>query len=149
VLYIDLDGFKQITYGHDAGDAVLQEAARRMTQVVRRGDTVAHIGGDAFVVLLPLLSRREDAAQIADKMLASLGDPMYADHQRLSVGASASIAIWPLDGNRPDSLLRFADLQMYRVKRRHRYGAPPEPPRLPRRQPPCAERSAPCSGSAA
>ena len=133
VLYIDLDGFKQIndTHGHDAGDAVLQEAARRMTQVVRRGDTVARIGGDEFVVLLPLLSRREDAGQIADKMLAALREPIYADRQRLAVGACAGIAIWPLDGDRPDSLLRFADAQMYGAKKRRWYDAPPNPEEQP------------------
>lgn len=125
VIYIDLDGFKQVndTYGHDAGDAVLKTAASRMTHVVRRGDTIARIGGDEFVVLLPLLGHPEDAQQIADKMAAALREPIYVNHQRLSVSACAGIAVCPLDGKRPDPLLRFADAQMYGQKRRRWYDA--------------------------
>ena len=126
VLYMDLDGFKQINdaHGHAAGDVVLQEAAKRLIDGVRRGDTVARIGGDEFVVLLPLLGSREDAAQIADKIAAALREPIYSNHQRLSVTACVGIAIWPLDGDRPDPLVRFADAQMYGEKRRRWYGSP-------------------------
>jgi diguanylate cyclase (GGDEF)-like protein len=128
VLYIDLDGFKEIndTYGHDAGDAVLREAARRMTQGVRHGDTVGRIGGDEFVVLLPLLVRREDAEQIAGKMAASLREPISSNHDWISVSACIGIAIWPLDGDGPEPLLRFADAQMYGEKKRRWYDAPSE-----------------------
>lgn len=132
VLYIDLDGFKQIndTYGHHAGDAVLQETARRMARGVRRGDTVARIGGDEFVVLLPLLSRTEDAHQIADKLAAALREPIQSGHQRLAVSACVGIGIWPLDGDKADPLLRFADGQMYGAKRRrwHDVGVTPGSP---------------------
>lgn len=123
LLYIDLDGFKTIndTYGHDAGDVVLQQAARRMTHSVRREDTVARIGGDEFVVLLPRLGRREDAEHVAAKIAAALREPIPANHQRLSVSASVGISIWPLDGDQPDPLLRFADAQMYGAKRRRWY----------------------------
>jgi diguanylate cyclase (GGDEF)-like protein len=128
VLYIDLDGFKQIndTYGHDAGDAVLRETAKRMSEVTRRGDTVARIGGDEFVVLLPLLGRREEAGPIADKIARMLCEPMYSNQQRLSVSACIGIAIWPFDGDGPGPLLRFADAQMYGAKRRRRFDAPPK-----------------------
>jgi diguanylate cyclase (GGDEF)-like protein len=130
VLYIDLDGFKQIndTYGHDAGDLVLQEISKRMTRGTRRGDTVARIGGDEFVVLLPQLNRREDAEQIADKIAKMLRDPVYANHQRLSVSACFGIAVWPLDHDKPDLLLRFADERMYGEKKRRGYDAPADSP---------------------
>jgi len=145
LLYIDLNGFKQIndTHGHDAGDAVLQEAARRMTQAVRRGDTVARIGGDEFVVLLPLPSvgRREDAQVVADKIAVVMREPMYLHHQRLSVSACVGIGIWPLDGDKPDPLLRFADAQMYGQKRRRRYDAPAKPPQQAKAAPERSEAS--------
>ena len=125
VLYIDLDGFKQIndTYGHDAGDTVLSEVSRRLSLVVRRGDTVARIGGDEFVVLLPMLGRREDATQIAEKIAEALCEPIYANHEKCSVSASVGIGIWPMDGDQPDPLLRFADMQMYGQKKRRWYDA--------------------------
>jgi diguanylate cyclase (GGDEF)-like protein len=119
VLYIDLDGFKQIndSYGHDAGDTVLRESARRMTLAVRRSDTVARMGGDEFVVLLPLINRREDAQQISEKIAAAIREPIRVDLKRLSVSACVGIAIWPLDADRPEGLLRLADSRMYMQKR--------------------------------
>ena len=130
VLYIDLDGFKTVndTYGHDAGDTVLQHSARRMTQIMRRGDTVARIGGDEFVVLLPRLARREDAEQIAAKISSVLREPIYANHQRLAVAGSVGISIWPCDGVEADPLLRFADAQMYGAKKRRWYDVAGQPP---------------------
>ena len=129
ILYVDLDGFKRIndTYGHDAGDEVLKETARRLARSVRRDDTVARIGGDEFVVLLPSLGRREDAPQIADKIKAALREPIYVNNQRYVVSASVGIGIWPTDGDSPDSLLRFADSQMYTDKKARWFDGSLEP----------------------
>jgi diguanylate cyclase (GGDEF)-like protein len=136
VLYVDLDGFKETNdvFGHGAGDAVLQEVSRRMIHCVRRGDTVGRIGGDEFVVLLPLLGRREDAEHISAKISAALRQPVLFNQQTLSIGASLGIGIWPLDGERPDLLLKSADAHMYReknIKRRRWYEADEHPPDQP------------------
>src|ERR1039458_5582674 len=92
---------------------------------------IARLGGDEFVVLLPLLGRREDSEQIADKTSKALREPICSNHQRLSVSACVGIAVWPLDGNRPDPLLRFADAQMYGKKERRWCDAPPKSPEQP------------------
>ena len=76
------------------------------------------------MVLLPLLSRRDDAEQVADKIMKALREPICSNQQRLSINASVGIAIWPFDGDRADPLLRFADAQMYAEKRRRWYDAP-------------------------
>jgi diguanylate cyclase (GGDEF)-like protein len=129
LIYIDLDGFKPIndTYGHDAGDAVLREISNRMTQSTRRGDTVARLGGDEFVVLLPAIGGRENARHIADKIAKTLAEPIFAPPHTLAVSACFGIAIWPLDGERSEAVLRFADEQMYGEKRRRRYETPSKP----------------------
>ena len=136
ILYVDLDGFKETNdvFGHGAGDAVLQEVAQRMTHSVRRGDTVGRIGGDEFVVLLPMLGRREDAENISAKITAALRPPVAFNQQTLNVGASVGIGIWPLDGEHPDLLLKSADAHMYReknTKRRRWYEADANPPEQP------------------
>ena len=75
-------------------------------------------------MLLPLLNRREDAEQIGDKIVKALREPIHSNHQRLSVSACVGIGVWPLDGDRPGPLLRYADAQMYGAKRRRWYDAP-------------------------
>jgi diguanylate cyclase (GGDEF)-like protein len=136
ILYVDLDGFKETNdvFGHGAGDAVLQEVSRRMIHCVRRGDTVGRIGGDEFVVLLPLLGRREDAEHISAKITAALRQPVLFNQQALSIGASLGIGIWPLDGEQADLLLKSADAHMYReknTKRRRWYEVEEQPPEQP------------------
>ncbi len=119
VLFIDLDHFKSIndTLGHAAGDDVLQLVAQRLQSVVRDSDTVSRYGGDEFVVLLPEVAQPGDAALIAVKMLAALGEACHAGGQELHLSASIGIAIYPAHGEDGDTLLRRADTAMYRSKR--------------------------------
>jgi diguanylate cyclase (GGDEF)-like protein len=105
-----------------------------MIHCVRRGDTVGRIGGDEFVVLLPLLGRREDAEHISAKITAALRQPVLFNQKALSIGASLGIGIWPLDGEQADLLLKSADAHMYReknTKRRRWYEVEEQPPEQP------------------
>jgi diguanylate cyclase (GGDEF)-like protein/PAS domain S-box-containing protein len=119
VMFVDLDGFKTVndTHGHEAGDRVLQEAARRMVSCVRETDTVARVGGDEFLVVLTGLHSPEDAARIAAKMVSRLGEPVDLDGgQQTSTGASIGIAMCSQCGEDPERLIKMADDAMYRVK---------------------------------
>lgn len=118
VMFIDLDRFKLVndTYGHAEGDELLKKVARRLQVCVRAGDTLARKGGDEFTVLLPDLSQAEDATIIADKILNELRSPFLVAGQDFRVTASIGIAVFPRDGESVDTLLKNADIAMYRVK---------------------------------
>jgi diguanylate cyclase (GGDEF)-like protein len=118
LLYIDLDRFKPIndTFGHEAGDLVLQEVARRLLDSVRESDTVARIGGDEFVVVLQGIQDQQEAAPSAQKILSALQYPFVVKGRELSVGASIGISCFPDDGEDMDSLLKKADAAMYHAK---------------------------------
>jgi diguanylate cyclase (GGDEF)-like protein len=122
VLMIDLDGFKAVNdqLGHDAGDQLLREAACRMGDLLRKGDTVARVGGDEFVVLAPDLGSVTDAARVAHRVLTEVGRPYHIRGQDVVVGASIGVAMFPLDGDETEVLLGKADTAMYRVKGRTR-----------------------------
>ena len=117
---LDLDGFKEIndTLGHDAGDVLLREVARRLSNGVRPGDLVARLGGDEFALLL----QNVDAAiatRVAEQLSGLLAHGFELGGQRLDVRASIGIAVHPTDGQDPATLLRRADLAMYVAKRSH------------------------------
>jgi diguanylate cyclase (GGDEF)-like protein/PAS domain S-box-containing protein len=118
VLFIDLDRFKTLndTLGHSLADGLLLETADRLRRSVRKSDTVARFGGDEFAVILPDLSRPEDAAQVAEKILEAIVEPMYAGPTAVDLSASIGVAIYPYDGEDFDTLLRHADDAMYRAK---------------------------------
>lgn len=118
LMFIDLDGFKQINdrYGHDAGDDLLSMLSGRMVEQLRSSDICARIGGDEFVVLLEKIGGPEAVEQVAEKLLACLSRPVKRGQQSLQVSASIGIALYPQDGDTADALLTHADDAMYRAK---------------------------------
>lgn len=118
VMFIDLDRFKIIndTLGHHVGDALLKGVATRLRNTVRKSDTVARLGGDEFTVLLDEVSHCEDAATVAEKLLAQLGNAFHIDGKELIVTASIGIAGFPDHGEDVATLLQNADAAMYNAK---------------------------------
>ncbi len=119
LLYIDLDGFKQVNdeYGHYIGDELLASVATRMLQCVRKTDTVARIGGDEFAVLLTELNSKSDAMIIGEKIVSRMYDPVSTTKGPVNVGASIGVAVYPDDGQDTENLTKLADKFMYNNKR--------------------------------
>ncbi|MFC1747860.1 diguanylate cyclase domain-containing protein [Pseudomonadota bacterium] len=119
IFFLDLDGFKKVndTLGHEAGDRVLIEVARRLQQCVRETDTVARLGGDEFVLVLTSIMDQEDVKIIATRIISSLSKPILFNNQPCTVGSSIGIAMYPKDGETQDALLTSADATMYAVKK--------------------------------
>jgi diguanylate cyclase (GGDEF)-like protein/PAS domain S-box-containing protein len=119
VIFLDLDHFKEVndSLGHDSGDELLQTVAKRLSSSVRAGqDTVARMGGDEFVVLLPGLESTGDLATVAHKLLSCFLVPVDVKGQQLTVTASIGIAVYPDDGRAPQELIQSADAAMYQAK---------------------------------
>jgi len=120
LFFLDLDGFKAVndTLGHEAGDHALKIVADHLRASVREVDTVARLGGDEFTVILPGDVHREQAAVVADKIIAALDEPIVIDGKEYQyhIGASIGIAIYPEDGDDADVLLNCADDAMYAAK---------------------------------
>ncbi len=139
VLFLDLDRFKHVndTLGHDAGDQLLAAFAERLRNCVRDSDgiallraypeedgpaankppaAVARLGGDEFTIMLPHLSKCEDAAIVAERIIGSLADPFELGGEVTFVGTSIGIACFPKDGDMPEDLLKHADTAMYQAK---------------------------------
>lgn len=129
LLFIDLDDFKTLndTLGHEAGDAVLQQAAQRMTGCVRRRDSVARLGGDEFIILLEELSDRPPLAAaharaVGDKLLCALSRPYQVAGQDCRCTASIGITLFTEQDQDPEALLKRADLALYQAKAAGRNG---------------------------
>lgn len=118
LLYLDLDNFKHINdaFGHHAGDNLLVEIARRLTEFLRTGDTVARLGGDEFLVLLGEVEQVEAVGVIAERLLESLRQPFYHGETEFFVTTSVGIAVAPDDGGDGVTLVKNADIAMYRAK---------------------------------
>ncbi|QNI04725.1 EAL domain-containing protein [Halomonas sp. SH5A2] len=118
LLFLDLDRFKIIndSLGHDAGDELLQEMARRLSTTVRESDVVARLGGDEFVVLLTEIEEVRQAEIVAEKILATVSAPFTLAGQELHITVSVGVALFPRDGEDEQSLLKSADIAMYYAK---------------------------------
>ncbi|MCD6384668.1 diguanylate cyclase [Candidatus Sumerlaeota bacterium] len=118
VMLLDLDRFKNIndTLGHDMGDKLLKSVGNRLKRTLRRSDTVSRMGGDEFLLLLPELERIENVRTIADKIMGAFQKPFRINGHVLQVTTSLGIAIYPQDGEVGDTLIKHADIAMYRAK---------------------------------
>jgi diguanylate cyclase (GGDEF)-like protein/PAS domain S-box-containing protein len=118
LLFIDLDRFKEVNdlLGHDAGDALLAHAGKRIAACLREGDTVARLGGDEFTVILSELGEVTHAERVAQDILDVLRSPFRIGIEQAQVSASVGITLYPGDGNTPEELMRNADQAMYRAK---------------------------------
>lgn len=118
LLFLDLDRFKIIndSLGHAIGDQLLRVIARRLGNCIREEDTVARLGGDEFMILLPRISGSSDAGRIARKVIDCLLDPISCGGHELHITTSVGISIYPNDGTDSETLIKHADISMYRAK---------------------------------
>ena len=118
LLYLDLDGFKEIndSLGHRAGDELLRTLAERLATTVRGGDTIARLGGDEFAVIQIELRTATDAAILAERLMAAAAKPIRVGQQDLTIGTSIGIALYPDDGGTADELRANADVALYSAK---------------------------------
>jgi PAS domain S-box/diguanylate cyclase (GGDEF) domain len=119
VLYMDIDGFKEVndSHGHEFGDLLLRAIAKRLTKSVRQSDTVARIGGDEFVIVLETVHEVREANAVGLHVQRALAKSFTLERQRVSITASIGISFYPQNGMDPDTLLRAADYAMYLAKR--------------------------------
>ncbi|UCC55729.1 MAG: EAL domain-containing protein [Gammaproteobacteria bacterium] len=119
LLFLDLDRFKIIndSLGHAVGDQLLKVISKRLKNCVREEDTVARLGGDEFMILLPKISGSADARRIGNKIIDSLTRPVSCNGHELHITTSIGVSIYPHDGTDAETLLKHADISMYRAKK--------------------------------
>ena len=119
VMYLDLDGFKQIndTLGNDAGDTLLKMVATRLVAAVRQEDTVARLGGDEFVIVLWELSHADGVAKLASKVMQAVSQPYRIQDHGVDMTVSIGVGIYPTHGEEVEVLMKSADLALYEAKR--------------------------------
>lgn len=124
VMYLDLDGFKQIndTLGHDVGDTLLSMVATRMVAAVRQEDTVARLGGDEFVIVLRELTHAESVDLLVSKVIQDVSQPYSIQGNNVNMTVSVGVGIYPAHGEDAESLMKSADLAMYEAKRTGKNG---------------------------
>ena len=124
VMMLDLDRFKDVndTFGHSVGDLLLQAIAEKLTRQIRKGDTVARMGGDEFMLIFADLKQTDDVHAIAEKILEDFQTTVTINGQALSITTSIGIAVYPDHGGDIDTLVKNADIAMYSVKQAGRNG---------------------------
>ncbi|CCG42377.1 Putative diguanylate cyclase (GGDEF)/phosphodiesterase (EAL) precursor with PAS sensor; Putative two-component sensor histidine kinase [Magnetospirillum molischianum DSM 120] len=122
LLFIDLDHFKQVndTLGHLAGDCLLQQVAERLSSCVRQGDTIARLAGDEFTVILEDVTEARDSAIVAQKILSLMAEPFDLQGHEARISSSIGVALYPNDGDDPQTLIKLADAAMYQAKNQGR-----------------------------
>ena len=118
VFFLDVDHFKSIndSFGHAAGDRLLQQIAARLTAQLREADTVARLGGDEFVVLTPDLRSGTDVAAVGEKLLDAVRAPILLEEHEVRITVSVGVSLFPDDGDDADALLRRSDTALYQAK---------------------------------
>ncbi len=118
LLFIDLDGFKQVndTLGHEIGDRLLVTVGQRLSNCLRGSDTVSRLGGDEFTVILRAIPNVQVAAKVAEKILSTITEPIVLDGYTTKVSASIGISIYPVNSRDSENLIKQADSAMYRAK---------------------------------
>lgn len=118
LMFIDLDLFKKVndSYGHASGDALLQEVARRLREVMRPDDLIARLGGDEFIMAASCSAGTDEAARIAERLLGVLATPFFLAQQEVRISASIGISMYPDDASTGSTLYQNADMAMYRAK---------------------------------
>ncbi|HWQ43037.1 MAG TPA: EAL domain-containing protein, partial [Desulfosporosinus sp.] len=122
VIFLDLDRFKLIndTMGHNIGDQLLNNVAKRIRQTLREGDTIARLGGDEFLVLLPEISDEQEAVSIAERILEVFTQPIILDDNEVYMSTSIGISLYPSNGSDMETLVKQADTAMYHAKEQGR-----------------------------
>ena len=118
LMVIDLNEFKEVndSLGHQAGDKLLLQASQRLKDVLRESDTLARFGGDEFAVILPQTNQSQ-ASILAKRLSMAIRSPFVIENCSLTIGMSIGTAMYPSDGNNSESLIKYTDLEMYRIKR--------------------------------
>ena len=118
-MFLDLDRFKMVndTFGHETGDLLLKYISKRIVSCLTDHDTVARIGGDEFMILIPTINNRKEAISIVKKILKELENPIIMKGYKVPISASIGLAFYPIDGRDVDNLIKHADRAMHRVKK--------------------------------
>jgi len=120
LMFLDLDNFKEVNdkFGHDAGDELLQETAKKFNNLLRESDTICRLGGDEFIILLPRLKHpRENTEDVVRKIFSTFSEPFKIKNNPVNIHLSIGIALYPDDGEKEEALIKSADKAMYTAKK--------------------------------